>query len=252
MYHDLSEAKRGCLCVFVAKRESNHLPLSNLCFIGEGRIYCTLILTSSILLTWEWWWFCRGTVQKEVTLNLKLAPDKFNICIELLCLCTGKARLFQIWAAYQKKTAFDLDLLVKCLCIGRGWTLRGFKGFPVELLQAFELFVSLCCSVHEVSCRRRVIGRVIALELSSNTASPLLCQRARAKEGGRGKLHRKLRHFEWRKEIKRWIENFEIDIHVQVCVFLSELTVPLLSENAIFPSTSVEPPTCTIVMWTLS
>lgn len=37
--------------------------------------------------------------------------------------------------------------------------------------------MSLCCSVREVSCRCKVIGRVIALELSSNTASLPLCQR---------------------------------------------------------------------------
>lgn len=83
------------------------------------------------------------------------------------------------------RAAFALDLSVARLCTGRCWTFRGFMGFPVQVLRAFELFSSSCCCAHEVSCRCRVIGREIALEPSSQyCVAASLSEREGAEEGG--------------------------------------------------------------------
>ena len=90
--------------------------------------------------------------------------------------------------------------------------------------------MSFCCSLREVSCQCRVIGRVIALELSSNSASLPLCQRegntppqeaspfCKGDKGSRGDVN-------------------ILKIHIQTYAglrFQSALSVLVLDENAIF------------------
>lgn len=133
-----------------------------------------------------------------------------------------------------REAAFGLGLLVKDLCIGRGWTLKGFRVFLLNFFELFREHLALCAwgvmsvqSDWESNCPRAVLQYCITTSLSEGGSG--------GRREGKNSSTGSFAILYGDKGSRGWSENLKIHFFMQVCVFPCVLSVLLLGESAIFP-----------------